>query len=146
MTIQSMPLRNRVKALIDGKGITRYQFCKDTGLTQNTGYRLYKDPDYIPGADALLKICKAYNIQPGSLIEYIPEDDNGNQEAITEQEKAREHKQEVEFLTPSKTRSRKRSRSLFAVIPGVTGQPKLLLFPYCFLFPGSSKQDCQFDI
>lgn len=119
MTIQSMPLRNRVKAFIDGKGITRYQFCKDTGLTQNTGYRLYKDPDYIPGSDALLKICKAYNIQPGVVIEYIPEDDNGNQEAITEQEKAEESRQEVEFIASSKTRSSKRSRSLLTVIPEV---------------------------
>ena len=78
MAVYSMPLRNRVKELVDSMGISRYQFCKDTGLAQNTGYRLYKDSDYIPGSDALLKICKAYKIQPGILIEYLPEKNEGN--------------------------------------------------------------------
>jgi transcriptional regulator with XRE-family HTH domain len=90
MKLQSMPLRNRIKAFVNSKGITRYQFCKDTGLTQNTGYRLYNDSNYIPGSDALLKICKAYKIQPGVLIEYVSEDDSGNHEAITEQEASEE--------------------------------------------------------
>jgi len=32
-----MPLKNRIKEFIDSKGITRYQFCKDTGLTRTLG-------------------------------------------------------------------------------------------------------------
>ena len=115
MTMQPMPLKNRIKEFIDSKGITRYQFCKDTGLTQNTGYRLYNEPDYIPGADALLKICKAYKIQPGILIEYVEEDD-GNQDAITKQKNFGEPRQEVNLTTPSQTKGRKRTRSFLTVV------------------------------
>lgn len=82
MNLSSMPLKNQIKAFVDSKGITRYQFCKATGLSQNTVYRLYKDPNYIPGSEALLKICEAYNIQPGVLIKYLPKEDDSNQEAI----------------------------------------------------------------
>jgi len=82
MHLSSMPLKNQIKAFVDSKGITRYQFCKATGLSQNTVYRLYKDPNYIPGSEALLKICEAYSIQPGVLIKYLPKEDDSNQEAI----------------------------------------------------------------
>ncbi|AFY88711.1 MAG: hypothetical protein CLLPBCKN_000851 [Chroococcidiopsis cubana SAG 39.79] len=82
MNLSSMPLKNQIKAFVDSKGITRYQFCKATGLSQNTVYRLYKDPNYIPGSEALLKICEAYSIQPGVLIKYLPKEDDSNQEAI----------------------------------------------------------------
>jgi len=115
MTVQSMPLRNRIKVFIDSKGITRYQFCKDTGLTQNTGYRLYNDPDYIPGSDALLKICKAYKIQPGILIEYLEEDD-GNQDAIAELELSGKLSQEVELTPPSQSQLSKRNHAFLPVV------------------------------
>jgi len=113
-----MPLRNRVKKLVDSMEITRYQFCKDTGLTQNTGYRLYKDSDYIPGSDALLKICKAYKIQPGVLIEYLPEDDEGNQEAAVKQEQSRELMQQWESEPPDQIKHH-RTRSFLSVVPKV---------------------------
>lgn len=119
MTVQSMPLRNRIKELVDGWGITRYQFCKDTGLTQNTGYRLYKDPDYIPGSDALLKICKAYKIQPGVLIEYVPEEDDGNQEGITKQQKLIKSVQHEESTNPNEIKQRKRTHSFLTVVPEI---------------------------
>lgn len=118
MTLDSMPLRNRVKELIDNMGISRYQFCKDTGLTQNTGYRLYKDSDYIPGADALLKICKAYKIQPGVLIEYLPEENDGNQEAIGKQEQPKESMQQWQS-DPSNQIKHRRTRSFLSVVPKV---------------------------
>ncbi len=69
----SVPLRNRIKEFVDSRGITPYQFRKDTGLASNTAYNLYNDPDYIPGATAMTKICQTYKIQPGILIEYIPD-------------------------------------------------------------------------
>lgn len=118
MAVHFMPLRNRVKELVDSMGISRYQFCKDTGLTQNTGYRLYKDSDYIPGSDALLKICKAYKIQPGVLIEYLPEEDEGNQEAVVKQEQPRESIQQWESSPPSQIK-RNRTRSFLSVVPKV---------------------------
>lgn len=123
MTVQSMPLRNRIKELIDSRGITRYQFCKETGLTQNTGYRLYKDPDYIPGSDALLKICKAYKIQPGAVIEYVPEEDDGNQEAMTQQQSFVEPTQQEESTNPIK--HRKSTRSFLTIVPKVPKLPRV---------------------
>ncbi|WP_072044975.1 helix-turn-helix domain-containing protein [Aliterella atlantica] len=118
MTIDSMPLRNRVKELVDNLGISRYQFCKDTGLTQNTGYRLYKDADYIPGSDALLKICKAYKIQPGVLIEYIPEEDDGNQKALNKQEQPTESMPQWKSASANQVKHR-RTRSFLSVVPKV---------------------------
>lgn len=73
MLASCMPLRNRIKEFVDKRGITRYQFCKDTGLADNTGYRLYKDSAYIPGAEALAKICDTYEVQPNELISWIGE-------------------------------------------------------------------------
>ena len=73
MPVLCMPLRNKIKAFVDAQEITPYQFCKDTGLSQNTGYNLYNDPEYIPGPTALAKICGTYKVQPGELIIYVPE-------------------------------------------------------------------------
>lgn len=73
-TTAAVPLRNRIKEFVDGMGITPYQFCKDTGLATNTAYNLYNDPDYIPGSAALTKICQAYNVQPGILIEFVQDE------------------------------------------------------------------------
>ena len=73
MAVLYMPLRNQIKGFVDGKEITPYQFCKDTGLSQNTGYGLYNNPEIIPGPTALAKICTTYKVQSGELIIYVPE-------------------------------------------------------------------------
>ncbi len=65
-------IRNRIKLMVDQAGITRYQFWKETGLAQNTAYRLYDDPTYIPGEPVMEKICSRYGWQPGDYIIYIP--------------------------------------------------------------------------
>jgi hypothetical protein len=62
------PAKNKLKALINAKQITRYQFWKDTGLSQNTAYRLYDDPLYIPGGNVINKIYEAYGWQPGQYL------------------------------------------------------------------------------
>jgi DNA-binding Xre family transcriptional regulator len=70
-----MTVRNQIKELVDGMSKTRYQFWKETRLAQNTAYRLYDDPDYIPGPTVMNKICKTYlGVQPGDFIVYIPDD------------------------------------------------------------------------
>jgi hypothetical protein len=67
-----MAVRNRIKTLVDGMNKTRYQFWKDTKLSQNTAYRLYDDPAYIPGETVMDKICSAYpGVQPGDFVVYI---------------------------------------------------------------------------
>jgi hypothetical protein len=71
-----MAVHNRIKELVDGMNKTRYQFWKDTKLAQNTAYRLYDDPEYIPGPTVMDKICKTYpGIQPGDFIVYIPDEE-----------------------------------------------------------------------
>ncbi|MGH2412936.1 MAG: helix-turn-helix domain-containing protein [Microcystaceae cyanobacterium] len=71
-----MAVRNRFKELVDRMKKTRYQFWKDTKLAQNTAYRLYDDPNYIPGATVMNKICQTYaGVQPGDFLEYIPDQD-----------------------------------------------------------------------
>jgi len=67
-----MPVRNRIKQFIDHKGITRYQFGKDTGLSATTAYALYDNPWQVPHVIAMNKICDTYRVQPCELIEWVP--------------------------------------------------------------------------
>lgn len=78
MSFQCMAVKNRVKSFIDSLGITRYQFWKEVGLAQNTAYRLYDDPTYIPGSLVLNKICMTYRdkgVQPGDLLAFEPDEE-----------------------------------------------------------------------
>ena len=63
-----VPTKNKIKDLLDSENTTRYQFWKDTGLAQNTAYRLYDDPSYIPGSSVMYKIFLAYGWQPGMYL------------------------------------------------------------------------------
>ncbi|GAB1540155.1 hypothetical protein NUACC21_28240 [Scytonema sp. NUACC21] len=67
-----MPIKNRIKQFVDGMGITRYQFYKDTGIAPSTAYNLYNNPDWIPQVTALNKICDYYQVQPSELIYWEP--------------------------------------------------------------------------
>jgi DNA-binding Xre family transcriptional regulator len=69
-----MPMRNKIKQFLDTKGITRYQFRKDTGIAQRTAYDLYEKPEQIPSGTVLEKICSTYKIQPGVLLEWVETD------------------------------------------------------------------------
>jgi DNA-binding Xre family transcriptional regulator len=72
---KSMPVQNRIKDLVDSMKKTRYQFWKETKLSQNTAYRLYDDPAYIPGDTVMNKICRTYpGVQPGDFVVYVPDD------------------------------------------------------------------------
>lgn len=68
-----MPVRNKIKELIESRGITPYRFWKDTGLSQPTAYRLCRNTQDVPTGDVLEAICKAYDLQPGDLLVYIPD-------------------------------------------------------------------------
>ena len=69
-----MTVRNRIKELVDAQGKSRYRFWKDIGVSQNTAYGLYDDPAQIPTGDVMDKICRAYGIQPGDFLIYIPDE------------------------------------------------------------------------
>lgn len=66
-----MPVKNKIKELVDTKGISVYQFRKDTGIAQRTAYDLYNNPDQLPNAVVLSKICDRYEVQPNDVLEWI---------------------------------------------------------------------------
>jgi hypothetical protein len=65
---------NDLKRLIDERGITRYQFWKETEFNKATAYRLYDDPYYIPGREVMEKIAQVYGWEPKQYIVYVPSD------------------------------------------------------------------------
>jgi DNA-binding Xre family transcriptional regulator len=66
-----MPVRNTIKAFIDKRGITPYQFGKETGIAQRTAYALYNNPEQRPSPSVLDKICDFYQVQPGLFLEWV---------------------------------------------------------------------------
>jgi putative transcriptional regulator len=68
-------LRFRLAAILKKKGWTPYRLAQVTGLSAPTAYRL-ADPDQQFGrftADTLERLCAALEVQPGELLEWIPE-------------------------------------------------------------------------
>ncbi|NJM67497.1 MAG: helix-turn-helix transcriptional regulator [Acaryochloris sp. RU_4_1] len=69
-----MPVKNTIKEFLDSKGITPYQFRKDTGIAQRTAYDLYNKANQLPSSTVLTKICDAYEIQPNCIIRWEPKE------------------------------------------------------------------------
>lgn len=69
-----MPMKNRVRSFLDARGITPYQFIKDTGIAPATGYKLAKNPDHLPSITVLQAICDRYEVQPSEIIYWIDND------------------------------------------------------------------------
>jgi len=69
-----MPMRNKIKPFLSSMGITRYRFWKDTRIAMRTAYDLYEHPEQIPAGTVLEKICSTYQVQPGELLEWIPDE------------------------------------------------------------------------
>ncbi|MCY7275689.1 MAG: helix-turn-helix transcriptional regulator [Phormidesmis sp. CAN_BIN44] len=69
-----MTVQNTLKAFIQERGISVYRFRQDIGVAQSTAYELVNNPDRIPNAEVLNKICQAYKIQPGTILGWIPDD------------------------------------------------------------------------
>jgi DNA-binding Xre family transcriptional regulator len=68
-------IRFHLATILDRKGWTPYRLARETGLTVPTAYRL-ADPDLIFGrftADTLARLCAALGVQPGDLLEWVPE-------------------------------------------------------------------------
>lgn len=69
--IKKMVMQNKIKSYLDAHGITPYKFKQDTGISLQTAYGLYNNPQRIPRLPVLDKICETYRIQPGEIIEKI---------------------------------------------------------------------------
>ena len=68
-------IRFHLAAILDRKGWTPYRLARETGLTVPTAYRL-ADPTLQFGrftADTLDRLCAALEVQPGELLEWVPE-------------------------------------------------------------------------
>ena len=89
-----MPMRNKIKELVDGRGLTVYQFVKETGIAPGTGYKLYKDPKHRPSPDVLEAICETYEIQPNHVLEWI------RNEPVTPKQAKKGVKEQPETMRP----------------------------------------------
>lgn len=69
-----MPVKNKVKQFLDARGITPYQFERQVGIAHRTAYDLYNNPNQLPSSTVLSKICDAYRVQPGEILEWVPAD------------------------------------------------------------------------
>jgi putative transcriptional regulator len=68
-------IRFRLAEVLQRKGWTPYRLSQATGLTVPTAYRL-ADPELQFGrftADTLDRLCRALDVQPGDLLEWVPE-------------------------------------------------------------------------
>jgi DNA-binding Xre family transcriptional regulator len=68
-------IRFRLADVLKAKGWTPYRLSVVTGLTAPTTYRL-ADPKMEFGrftVDTLDRICQALDVQPGELLEHLPD-------------------------------------------------------------------------
>lgn len=69
-------IRFRLSEVLESKGWTPYRLAQATGLTVPTAYRL-ADSELRFGrftTDTLDRLCEALEVQPGDLLEWIPEE------------------------------------------------------------------------
>lgn len=73
---------NKIKPFLDNRGMTPYQFRKTVGIAQRTAYDLYNNPEQLPSSVVLSKICDAFEVQPGELLEWKPKTEERQVSAI----------------------------------------------------------------
>ena len=64
-------MKNKIKSLLESRGITTYRFQRDAGIAQRTAYDLVNNPDQLPSSTVLSKICDAYEIQPSEVLVWV---------------------------------------------------------------------------
>ena len=69
-----MVIRLRVKEVAKEKGISMGKLQRDADVAYNTVKRMFKDPYYVTTTETLGKLAKALGVQPGELIEEVPDD------------------------------------------------------------------------
>jgi DNA-binding Xre family transcriptional regulator len=68
-----MAVRLRVKEVAKEKGISMGKLQRDADVAYNTVKRMFKDPYYITTTETLGKLARALGVQPGDLIEEVPD-------------------------------------------------------------------------
>lgn len=62
-------MRNKIKPFLESRGLTAADMVRDARIGVSTGYKLAQDPAHLPSPKVLAKLCEAYDVQPGDLIE-----------------------------------------------------------------------------
>ena len=62
-------LINRLRHLLDERGISAFGLSKAAGLSPTTTRKIYTDTMYIPSPDVLEKICLSLDVCPGEVLE-----------------------------------------------------------------------------
>jgi DNA-binding XRE family transcriptional regulator len=75
-------VKNKIRQLIDSKGITVYQFRKDVGIAQRTAYDLCNNPGQLPSSTVLTKICDTYSVPVSEILVWIPPSQRAEQDAV----------------------------------------------------------------
>lgn len=75
----------KLDTLLSERKITKTQLCKDTGISTNVVSKISKNEVF--KTDTLNRICEYLQVQPGEIMEWIPD---------AEYNKANEEKQAIE--------------------------------------------------
>ncbi len=71
-----MVVRLRVKEVAREKGVSMGRLQREANVAYNTVKRMFRDPYYITTTETLGKLARVLGVQPGELIEEVPEDEN----------------------------------------------------------------------
>ena len=67
-------IRWRIAKMLDERGWSPYKLAQETGLTMPAAYRLAKgEPVQRIDAATLDTLCRAFDVQPGELLEWVPD-------------------------------------------------------------------------
>ena len=72
-------IRLRVAALMRVRGLSAYGLGKGAGITYPTAYRLARETGDFSRLekDTLNRLCQFFRVQPGELIEWVPDGEEG---------------------------------------------------------------------
>jgi putative transcriptional regulator len=78
-------IRWKLNEVMARKRVRNKNLAEALGITENSVYRLRK-VDEMPRLtpERLNGICKALDCQPGELLEYVPNDNDGKESSIVE--------------------------------------------------------------
>lgn len=68
-------IRLKLAELLEERGWTAYRLAAEAGMTMPVAYKL-ADPDVEVrriDVETLEKLCRTLGVQPGDLLEYVPE-------------------------------------------------------------------------
>lgn len=70
-----MAIENRVKQVMEDRGLTMYRLAKETGLTYQTIHNMMNPSKQLTriDMDTLERLCRVLNAEVGELFVYTPE-------------------------------------------------------------------------